>query len=98
MTAIFVMSCLLLLLGIVFLLIYSSASESKEMNVKEFNGKYAPMSGKCFLYKHEKTGIIMRNRNPDKCTLFETEEKAVKFIEEFKNKKTKKVETGNYYN
>lgn len=70
--------------GMFFFIIYFKISERREVNIQQFNGKFSPMSGKCFLYKHEKTGIIMRSNNPDKCTLFQTEEEANKFIEEYK--------------
>lgn len=59
----------------------------RKLRVKQFNGKFCPMSGKSYLYKHRVTGVILRSGNMDNALLFETETEANKIIEEFQTQK-----------
>jgi len=79
-------------IGVLFLALLVAISVlmmifKRKLKVKQFNEKFCPMSGKCYLYKHKVTGVILRSRNMDNALLFVTEAEANNIIEEFKSKK-----------
>jgi len=74
-----------LIIGFLFLILVvvsATISHNRKFNVKQFNGKYVPMSGKCFLFRHEKLGVMTRTRDMDKAMVFDTEAEALEIEKE----------------
>lgn len=74
----------LIVIAVVSLAVSAIRRKNSKLHIEKFEGKFCPMSGKCYLFKHEKLGTIMRSSNPDKAMVFETEADANKIIEEFR--------------
>jgi hypothetical protein len=81
-------------LGIIGGIIYLIARSKRKSKVLKVRDKYTPMSGKDYLYIDKTTGMILKDRNGEKCMFFDSEEEAQFILDQYETEKNKPIGPG----